>query len=188
MIIRTRPLGGPYVKVSLFHPNVSLLQISPGHCAKVNGRYLAIADIDGDVLSFVVKENSFLLRENLTEISVPDGKQFEDQDCEVAMAVTGGTGIGAITLLAKNRISQGKHLDIIAFSRGLEEKKLLDEFPHLFNLNRMLLWNTIERNRPTNPLDPSSATRGSHVFAAGPASLIESLKQDPKNPTIHLNF
>ena len=186
-VIECCNLGGDYRKVTLTHPEVPV-NIPPGTCAVVNGRWMAIAGAKKNRLTFVVRSGSFILRDPISQVDLPMGPGFSAGSDKHAYAVAGGIGIGAIASLVDHRTRMGSTTSVIVFHRGFDEDAVVREFPEL---SRTIFWNTSKEGRPENLVPAVYPGRaGSEVFVAGPQSLVDSLRASIESTSskIYTNF
>lgn len=181
-------LGPNYRKVTFFHPGVLNESIDPGKCTRVNGKWFAIASSRKNEIDVVVKAKTLLELNDVKEVEYPAGKGFPFMWVDPAYVVAGGTGLGAAVRILEQRAEAGLKTNTVIYAKGLSLDAALKAFPILRSSDNIQFWDTGLKGRPKNPLDPLGPPRDSHVFFAGPKSLYEALRVDPRKPQIHLNF
>jgi NAD(P)H-flavin reductase len=160
----------------------------PGKCTRVNGRWLAVAGSRKNEIDVVVRSNSFLETEELKEVEYPTGRGYPFLWVDPAVIVSGGTGLGAAVRILEQRLEAGLKTSMVHYSRGLNVDLAAKAFPVLRELRDVVFWDTAHKGHPKNPLDPVSPEKNCNVFFAGPKSLFEALKKDPRRPEVYLNF
>lgn len=186
MIIANVSMGTNYRKVTLHKPGHGAVGFKPGSCAKVNGRWLALAAADEENLTFLVKSDSFLLTEPLTSLEVPVGPGFSCMESKgLVTCVAGGTGLAAVVSLVEARSRSGHQVALRLLCRHAEYPDVVAVFPSLRWVD-FGCWDTSFLGRPQleDVIDPST----SHVAFAGPKELLDDLRSHPNCPAIHLNF
>ena len=190
MIILSQAIGQNYRKITLRHTGVFNEPIVPGVCAKVNGRWLAVAGNRQGELDFILPAKHPLHSEEITEVQFPVGQGFliGALTSPIAVAVSGGTGIGAIINLVEQRAAHGLQTHVIIYARNVKKEQILDAFPSLRRATILGCWDTAAKGRPSTPLAMLSIDNEPIVFFAGPKSLHEALSVDPRHPRIILNY
>jgi len=159
----------------------------PGQCAKINGAWFAIAEQRSQEFDVIVKSTSPLLQlEETLLVEGPTGPGFQNAACSHAIVVAGGTGLGAVISLLKYRGERGLTSDLIYFSKDMQIAQVV---PPVYCKN-VILWNTVEKTRPDQPLVLPEIPKDSQVFVSGPKSLVEACKAAAQvsNLTCNLNF
>lgn len=174
----------------------------PGQIFKIDGKYVAVAGHKSGKVSFLVKKGSWLdgFDKEFYECQGPMGDGFKNPDCQKAIVVVGGTGIGAVTRFLDNR-PVGSETHLVFYQKGPSSySKLVDELEIFPYINTWTLWNTTKQGRPTKPLDVLLVRsdwrydfKGSHVFVAGPKSLEVAVREQCKelgvpDENFHLNY
>lgn len=148
--------------------------VHPGQCVVIGGRYFAVAESDGKEVTVLTRHGGPLDVDVGTLVSLegPTGNGFQNADCENAVVICGGTGIGACISVLDYRQKHGLKTWFIAYSR----------WPHPFQKKVSdaggLSWVTREKDRPSTPLTPfgvESFPPGTQVFFAGTKELLESI-------------
>ncbi len=181
-------LGPNYKKVTLCHPNFLGENYDPGKCARINGKWLVIAGSRKNEIDVVVQSKSLEEFESIKEIDYPVGPGYQFLWINPAILVVGGSGLGAAVRILEQRNEGGLKTSTIIYSKGISAELAIKAFPSLKEVNNIIFWDTTHKGRPKNPLDPINPQKDCHVFFAGPKSLHEALKKDPRRPDIHLNF
>lgn len=190
MIILSQSIGPNYKKITLRHPGVNKESNVPGVCAKVNGRWFAVAGVRQGELDLIVPSAHSIHNETVLELEHPVGRGFSTGylATPIATAVAGGTGVAALVGLVEQRASVGLQTHVITYARNAKKSQFLDAFPTLKNATTFGCWDTVHDGRPATPLGPLWIDNEPIVFFAGPKSLHEALERDPRRPTIVLNF
>lgn len=190
MIILSQSIGPNYKKITIRRPGVATTTIVPGVCAKINGRWLAVAGYRKDELDFIIPASHSLHNEEITEVEYPVGRGFSVGylAVPVATAIVGGTGLGAIVGLVEQRSSVGLQTHVMVYARDVKKDQIFDAFPSLKSATTLGCWDTIQNGRPATPLGPLWLDNEPIVFYAGPKSLHAALEVDPRRPKIVLNF
>lgn len=165
---------GPYTKVTFDHP---VPQSTPGQFVYIDGKPFAIYDSDESSCSFLVKGDSYLVENMPKEISSPTGGGFPNPLSKHAIAIAGGTGVGAIIPLIRARNKQDLTTSVIIYTRG-DITHIWEDQPCLAMCGDVIMWNTTVRGRPADPLAPiSNIHPGSAIFMVGPKSLTAAIKE-----------
>ena len=190
MIILSQAIGQNYRKITLRHAGAFSEPIVPGVCAKVNGRWLAVAGNRQGEFDFILPAKHPLHDEEITEVQFPVGRGFlvDALVSPIAVAIGGGTGIGAIVNLVEQRAAHGLQTHVIIYARNVKKEQILDAFPPLRGATILGCWDTVLNGRPLTPLGMLSIDNKPIVFFAGPKSLHEALIADPRRPRIILNY
>jgi ferredoxin-NADP reductase len=164
----------------------------PGQCVTVDGKYFAIAENDGSVLTLLGKNGGALDVEVGAELNIqgPFGPGFKSIDCEHAVIITGGTGIGACISVLKHRASLGLKTAVVSYARQDHP------FTGVLQEHGGVCWNTTTSGRPESPFSPLGVSEfppGTVVFTAGPRELVESIKRSAEkfnisSDNISLNY
>ena len=176
---------GNYAKLTLPHQHES--KFMPGQCAKINGKWFAIAELRNNEFDIIVPHDSHLLSTDNEDIVVdlPQGSGFSNIDTSEAVCLVAGTGLAAVLELVKYRSEKNLKTSVKMFGRHITGDCVVGVFPILRNM-KFEAWNTIELGRPTIksilPSDP-----GNPVFFAGPKGFLDEIRlvSDQK---IILNF
>jgi ferredoxin-NADP reductase len=161
-------------------------EVKPGQCVVIGGRYFAVAESsDGEVT--VLTRHGGPLDVDVgsdVDLSGPVGNGFPNVDCENAVVICGGTGVGACISVLDYRRRAGLHTWFVAYSR----------WPHPFQKNVEdaggISWITRESDRPATPLTPFGVDKfpvGTQVFFAGTKELLESIRSNVEQFGISAN-
>lgn len=174
---------GNYVKLTL--PHSCDPKMSPGQCAKVNGKWLAIASLRDEEFDVIVPYTSSLLSEEDLTVDLPQGKGFSDLDSSNALCIVGGTGLGAVIDFVNYRIRKNLPTKVQMYGRHVVYDDVVSAFPVLKDVE-FKTWNTSVFGRPImNDVLPQDETVP--IFFAGPKDFFEALKVNAKQKII-LNF
>lgn len=150
-------------------------EMLPGQCAKINDNWYAIASQRNDEFDVIVKKDSSLLSSSDDVIEGPLGPGFQNFDCQNAVLIAGGTGIGAMLHLLKVRASLGLDSYLVHYARSsFGMKDLIPEG----TCKKYVFWNTTwQHGRPDDPTQPlCELPKDSQLFVAGPKSLVTTCK------------
>lgn len=181
-------LGPNYKKVTLCHPNFLGEDHDPGKCARINGKWFVIAGSRKNEIDVVIQSKHLEEIAPISEIDYPSGPGYQFLWINPAILVAGGSGFGATIRLLEQRLEGGLKTSTIIYSKGINKELAIKAFPLLKDVNDIIFWDTTQKSRPKNPLDPLDPAKNSHVFFAGPKSLHDALTRDPRKPYIYLNF
>ena len=176
---------GNYAKLTLPHQHES--KFIPGQCAKINGRWFAIAELRNNEFDIIVPHDSSLLSTDNEDIVVdlPQGSGFSNIDIHDAVCIAAGTGLGAVISLVKYRYEKNLKTSVKMYGRRIASDSVSDIFPILKSV-KLEVWNTTELGRPTIesilPSDPEIP-----VFFAGPKGFLDEIRL-ASNQKIILNF
>lgn len=182
-------IGNNYRRVTVSLPSTPTIDHPPGVCAKVNGHYLAAAEIlpASNAVRFVVKDNSFLLSEDIASLEFPVGRGYQHVEDPRVYCLVGGTGLAAAVSLVAYRRSLGLSTSVMMYGRGVDKSTVVDAFPILRG-DEFGCWDTTRWGRPSGPLALLAPPAGCHLFFAGPKDLLAAVERDPSRPTIHHNY
>lgn len=179
---------GEYAKVTFRHSFPA--EVKHGQVAIINNMRFAIAEDRGDEFDIFVKKNSSLLtlHQEYT-ITGPTGDKFYDSSsAQSAIVIAGGTGIGAVCSLIKERRERKLPTQAVFFARGdLKPDEVLGPYAS----TGVKVWNTLRLGRPESPLSlVEEIPHGAQVYVAGPMSLVNSTKlvTDTLRLECHTNF
>lgn len=178
---------GPYAKIKF---DRKLSQSIPGQFVYIDGKPFAIYESDESSFSILVKGDSFLVENIPQEISEPKGGGFPNLLSRHAIAIAGGTGVGAVMPVIHARNKQGLTTSVIIYARG-DITTIRDDQPCLSLCGDVILWDTASRGRPRDPLAPiSNIHPGSAIFMVGPKSLTAAIKEaaDRYNLSCNTNY
>jgi NAD(P)H-flavin reductase len=148
--------------------------MTPGQCVKINGNWYAIAEQQDSSFDVFVKKDSSLLLSDEHAVEGPLGPGFKNIDCQDAVLVAGGTGIGAMLHLLRYRADKGLSSYVVHYVRSSFNVK---EMVPASLCKEHVVWNTTWAGRPSTPVSPLSyLPEGTHIFVAGPKSLVEACK------------
>ena len=186
MIIDNVPMGPNYRKVTLRNPGQTVNDFKPGSCAKVNGRWLAIAAVKDDVLTFLVGRDSFLLAEPIASIEAPVGQGFSCVESKgLVTCLAGGTGLAAVISLVRERSAARRPVALRLLCRGAEYPDVVAAFPFLRGVD-FGCWDTSFLGRP--PLERVVDQVTSRVAFAGPKELLEGFRSMSPQVPVDLNY
>jgi NAD(P)H-flavin reductase len=169
---------GPYVKVTFKR---QLPYSIPGQCVKLDGKWFAIYEVNPGDFSILVNKNSHYAENDPQEISEPLGEGFTASLCKRAIVVGGGTGIGAVMPVIKNRNRHGLSTDVIFYTRGDISPIRLDQAT-IGMCRNVIFWDTTKQGRPSTPLEPLVDKQAeSTIFVAGPKSLVTATEEAARN-------
>ena len=178
---------GPYVKVTFKH---QLAYSIPGQYVKLDGKFFAIYEVNANDFSILVHKNSHYVENDPKEISSPLGEGFTASLCKRAIVVGGGTGIGAVMSVVKNRNRHGLSTDVIFYTKG-DISPIRSDQATIGMCRNVVFWDTTKQGRPSSPLDPLIEKQAeSTVFVAGPKSLVTATEAaaDSYNFDYYTNF
>lgn len=186
MIIENVSMGPNYRKVTLRKPGHGAMGFKPGACAKVNGRWLALADATEEDLTFIVKSDSFLLTEPITSVEAPLGNGFSCVESKgLVTCLVGGTGLAAVLSLVRERSAARRPVALRLLCRGAEYPDVVAAFPFLRGVD-FGCWDTSFLGRP--PLERVVDPATSHVAFAGPKELLEGFRSMSPQVPVDLNY
>lgn len=150
--------------------------VKPGQCVVIGGRYFAVAESNGSEATVLTRHGGPLDVDVGSEVDLsgPMGSGFPNIDCENAVIVCGGTGIGACVSVLNYRRRRGLQTWFVAYSRWKHP------FQNQVNEAGGISWVTREQDRPKTPFTPfgvESFPQGTQVFFAGTLELLESIRQ-----------
>lgn len=176
---------GNYAKLTLPHQHES--KFMPGQCAKINGRWFAIAELRNNEFDIIVPHDSPLLSADNEDIVVdlPQGSGFSNIDTPEAVCLVAGTGLGAVLELVKYRSEKNLKTSVQMYGRRITGDCVAGIFPILRNM-KFEVWNTTELGRPTIESILPSDTEVP-VFFAGPKGFLDEIRS-VSDQKIILNF
>lgn len=186
-IISNLSLGGNYRKIILTH-SLQSIDSSPGTCCIINDRWLAVAEITSQTLSFVTKGDSFLVREPVSTFEFPAGKGFSSHTPQHALVIAAGTGIGAISRIVHDRTLKSLSTKVLILGREFSQELVWENFPQFRSAT---IWDTVKLGRPEHILSNFyDSTHSTEIYVAGPKSLVESIRFDAQSYSAicHTNF
>lgn len=157
----------------------------PGKCIKINNEYYSIFNYQENSFKILVKNNSKLI--NLTTFNIIEldttGFNMNYTQDEKILVIAGGTGISAIVDFIKTYIYK-TNIFLIYYTNidfNLNDYFLENEIKKF----HYIIWNTHILGRPKNPVIGYNI-ENIQIFASGPKSLINDLKNISKN--LQLNY
>ena len=186
MIIDNMPMGPNYRKVTLRNPGQTVNDFKHGSCAKVNGRWLALAAATEEDMTFLVKSDSFLLTEPITSVEAPIGAGFSCVESKgLVTCLAGGTGLAAVISLVRERSAARRPVALRLLCRGAEYPDVVAAFPFLRGVD-FGCWDTSFLGRP--PLERVVDQVTSRVAFAGPKELLEGFRSMSPQVPVDLNY
>lgn len=175
----------------------------PGQVFKIDGKCMAAAGWCDGRLSFICKRGSWLdgfNPDDRYEFNGPIGAGFNERQCQKAIVVAGGTGIGAALSLLNAR-GQQLETHLLFYNRGTTDfAKLAEELGQTPNLTTLTQWDTARQGRPSKPLLPLQVRsdweydfKDFHCFVVGPKGLVDATREHCKelgllDENFHLNY